>query len=247
MIGRLWTAAAGFALLQIPALADTQHLGTITMYLCDSGLDLCSNTLSSSPINLPEGPFSEQFVFDFVNTFPNVPDNVPLARAIALLQTSSGADFSSTSVMLYNSFDLPIGFNTPFAPNGTNYQARAEDLILPGTGYYVQVDGIANVDNLPLQVSVSAFDLGPSRRARVVDLGHDARRLRRARRDTHSPRAEAGHAGLTLAGSGRSGGDGALYVRRRFADAVTDRMAGHSRIRLTQGWPPRLRRRSRNG
>lgn len=131
------------------------------MYSCDGGLDLCSNTLSSSLINLPEGPFSEEFVFDFVNTLPDVPDNVPLARAIAFLETSSGADFSSTSVMLYNSFDLPIGFNTPFAPNGTNYQARAEDLILPGTGYYVQVDGIGNVDNLPLQVSVSAFDLGP--------------------------------------------------------------------------------------
>lgn len=62
--------------------------------------------------------------------------------------------------MLYDSAGQPFGFNTPFALNGGNYQAQAESLIFPGTGYYVNVSGIANAD-FPLQISVSAFDLGP--------------------------------------------------------------------------------------
>jgi hypothetical protein len=78
MIRRLLMAAAGLALLQTQALAGTQHIGVITMFLCDDGLDLCSNTLSSWPISLPIGPFTEDFVFDFVNNFLDVPDNVPL-------------------------------------------------------------------------------------------------------------------------------------------------------------------------
>jgi hypothetical protein len=161
MIRRLMAASAGLALLQAPAHADTQSMGVISMYLCDNGLDLCSNTLPSSPISLPLGSFDEKFVFDFVNTFPNVPDNVPLLKATVLLEPSSQGDFSSASVMLYNSIGVPIGFNTPFVQSGAGYEALAEDLILPGTGYYVEVKGISNVPGLPLDVSVNAFDLGP--------------------------------------------------------------------------------------
>jgi hypothetical protein len=79
----------------------------------------------------------------------------------AVLETSNEADFNSASVMLYDSLRVQFGFSTPFAPNGSNYQAQANDLILPGTGYYVEVKGVSNANGLPLEVSVSAFDLGP--------------------------------------------------------------------------------------
>jgi hypothetical protein len=115
----------------------------ITMFLCDGGLDLCSNTLSSSLISLPIGPFTEDFVFDFVNNFIDVPDNVPLLKGTAFLETSNPTDFSSASVMLYDSLGVQFGFSTPFAPHGSNYQAQADDLILPGTGYYVEVKGVS--------------------------------------------------------------------------------------------------------
>ena len=71
MLRRLLMACTGLALLQTQAVAGTQYIGTLTMYVCDSGEDLCSNTLTSSPINLPIGPFTEDFVFDFVNDFPD--------------------------------------------------------------------------------------------------------------------------------------------------------------------------------
>jgi PEP-CTERM motif len=160
MAHRLLAACGALVLLQTSVLADTQYIGVVSMYLCDDGLDLCSNTLPSSPVYLSPGYFSETFVFDFVNDFINVPDNVPLLKATASLGASSTADFNSASVMLYNPGGSPFGFNTPFVPNGTNYQAQAEDLIHPGAGYYVQVSGISNIDRLPLEVSVSAFDLG---------------------------------------------------------------------------------------
>jgi hypothetical protein len=59
------------------------------MYICDGGEDLCSNTLTSSPINLPPGPFTEDFVFDFVNDFPHYPDDAPcFKRLFCLKQTT---------------------------------------------------------------------------------------------------------------------------------------------------------------
>jgi hypothetical protein len=82
---RLLMACAGLALLQTQAFADSQNLGTLTMYLCDGGEDLCSNTLTSTPIILPFGPFTEDFVFDLVNDFPDVPNNFPFVRATATL------------------------------------------------------------------------------------------------------------------------------------------------------------------
>jgi hypothetical protein len=48
------------------------------------GLDLCGNTLNSAPIFLPLGLFTEDFVFDIVNDFPDVPDNVPLVKEACL-------------------------------------------------------------------------------------------------------------------------------------------------------------------
>jgi hypothetical protein len=33
--------------------------------------------------------------------------------------------------------------------------------IYPGVGYYVEVTGVSTANALPLQVSISAFDLGP--------------------------------------------------------------------------------------
>jgi PEP-CTERM motif len=161
VIRRLLAASASLALLQAQALAGTEHIGVITMFLCDDGLDLCSNTLSSSLISSPIGPFTEDFVFDFVDNFIDVPDNVPLLKGTAFLETSNPTDFSSASVMLYDYLGVQFGFSTPFAPHGSNYQAQADDLILPGTGYYVEVKGVSNANGLPLEVSVSAFDLGP--------------------------------------------------------------------------------------
>jgi hypothetical protein len=162
MLRRILAACAGLALLQTQALAGSQYLGTISMYVCDGGLDLCSNTLTSSPTDLPIGPFSENFVFDFVNDFGHVPDDVPLLKATALLETTSQEDFSSASVTLYDHSGAPFGFEIhPFVPNGDNYYAQTASLIYPGTGYYVEVSGVSNTDHLPLQVSVNAFDLGP--------------------------------------------------------------------------------------
>jgi hypothetical protein len=162
MVRRLLAGCAGFALLQTQALAGSQYIWTISMYVCDGGLDLCSNTLTSSPIDLPIGPFTEDFVFDFVNDFGHAPDDVPLLKATALLETASQEDFSSASVTLYNSSGAPFGFEIhPFVPNGDDYDAQTAALIYPGTGYYVEVSGVSNTDHLPLQVSVNAFDLGP--------------------------------------------------------------------------------------
>jgi hypothetical protein len=160
MLRRLLMACAGFALLQTQAFADTQNLGTLTMYLCDGGEDLCSNTLTSTPIILPFGPFTEDFAFDLVNDFPDVPNNFPLVKAIATLETSVQEDFSSATIMLFNSSHEPIDLNTPFVPNGPAFQAQAETIIYAGTGLYVEVSGVSNTGSLPLQVSVNAFDLG---------------------------------------------------------------------------------------
>src|SRR5271166_5410614 len=102
MFRRLAPAFAALVLLQTPALAGTEYIGIITMRLCDDGLDLCGNTLNSSLISLPLGPFTEDFVFDIVNGLPYVPDNVPLVKANASLGTSNPADFYSASIMLYN-------------------------------------------------------------------------------------------------------------------------------------------------
>lgn len=160
MVRRLLMACAGFGLLQTQAFADTQNLGTLTMYLCDDGEDLCSNTLTSTPIPLSFGPFTEDFVFSLVNDFPDVPNNFPLVRAIATLETSIQEDFSSATVMFFNSYDEPIDINTPFVPNGPAFQAQADTVIYAGTGLYVEVSGVSNAGSLPLQVSVNAFDLG---------------------------------------------------------------------------------------
>jgi PEP-CTERM motif len=160
MLRRLLMACAGLALLQTQAFADSQNLGTLTMYLCDDGEDLCSNTLTSTPVILPFGPFTEDFVFNLVNDFPDVPNNFPLVRATATLETSAQEDFSSATNMLFNSSHEPIDLNTPFAPNGSTFQAQAETIIYAGTGLYVEVSGVSNTGNLPLQVSVNAFDLG---------------------------------------------------------------------------------------
>ena len=162
MLGRLLMACTGLALLQTQAVAGTQYMGTLAMYVCDNGEDLCSNTLTSSPVDLPVGPFTEDFVFDFVNDFPHVPDDVPQLTADASLETSNQNDFSSASVTLYDPSGTPFGFeNYPFVPNGTSYNAQNAGLIYPGAGYYVEVSGISNSNNLPLEVSVRAFDLGP--------------------------------------------------------------------------------------
>jgi len=106
------------------------------------------------------GPFTEDFVFDLVNDFPEVPNNFPLVRAIATLETSIQEDFSSATVMLFNSYDEPIDINTPFVPNGPTFQAQADTVIYAGTGLYVEVSGVSNTGSLPLRVSVNAFDLG---------------------------------------------------------------------------------------
>jgi hypothetical protein len=162
MLRPLLAACAALALLQTQALAGAQYLGTIAMYVCDGGEDLCSNTLTSSPIDLPIGPFTEDFVFDFVNDFRHVPDDVPLLKATALLETSDQGDFSAASVTLHDHSGAPFGFELhPFVPNGSNYYAQNAALIYPGTGYSVEVSGVSNSPRLPLQVSVNAFDLGP--------------------------------------------------------------------------------------
>ena len=155
------------------------------------GSDLCSNTLTSSPINLPPGPFTEDFVFDFVNDFPHYPDDIPLLQAAVLLETDNQADFNSGNVQLYDSSGTPFGIEIlPFIFNGSGYDARSGGLIYPGAGYYVEVTGVSTADALPLQVSISAFDLGPIVAPKpstwtmmllgVAGLGFAARRRRRS-------------------------------------------------------------------
>jgi PEP-CTERM motif len=162
MLLRLSIVCSAFALLHTQALADSQYLGTIAMYVCDGGEDLCSNTLTSAPINLTPGPFTEDFVFDFVNNFPHYPDDVPGLQAKALLATDNSADLNSGKLQLYDSSGKPFGFEImPFIFNGSGYSARSGDLIYPGVGYYAEVTGVSSADALPLQVSISAFDLGP--------------------------------------------------------------------------------------
>src|SRR5277367_4385493 len=151
MLRRLLMACAGLALLQTQSVAATQYIGTIAMYVCDDGEDLCSNTLTSSPIGLPNGTFTEDFVFDFVNDFPHVPDDVPLLNATAFLETSNQDDFGSSSVTLHDSSGAPFGFEIhPFILGGSSFSARTAGLIYPGVGYYVEVSGVSNSDNLPL-------------------------------------------------------------------------------------------------
>jgi hypothetical protein len=162
MLLRALIACSALALMQTQALAGSQFLGTIGMYICDGGEDLCSNTLTSSPINLPPGPFTEDFVFDFVNDFPHYPDDIPLLQANVQLETDNPADFDSGNVQLYDSSGMPFGFEIlPFIFNGSGYNARSGGLIYSGVGYYVEVTGVSSAEALPLQVSISAFDLGP--------------------------------------------------------------------------------------
>ena len=161
MLRRSLMACAGLALLQTHSVAGTQYLGTITMYICDEGQDLCSNTLTSSPIVLPTGPFTEDFVFDFVNDSPDTPNDVPSLVVKTNIEPSNPLDFSPGSVMLYDSSGSPYGFeDIPFVYNGTGYFSQTVSAQYPGTGYYVEVTGISNTDNLPLEVSLNAFDLG---------------------------------------------------------------------------------------
>lgn len=97
-----------------------------------------------------------------MNKFPHFPDDVPLLTATAFLETLNQDDFSSASVTLYDSSGAQFGFeNYPFGQNGTIYNAQNISAIYPGAGYTVEVTGVSNIDNLPLEVSVRAFDLGP--------------------------------------------------------------------------------------
>jgi hypothetical protein len=199
MLLRALIACSALALLQTQSLAGSQFLGTIGMYICDGGEDLCSNTLTSSPINLPPGPFTEDFVFDFVNDFPHYPDDIPLLQAAVQLETDNSADLNSGKVQLYDSSGTPFGFEIlPFIFNGSGYNARSGGLNYPGVGYYVEVTGVSSADALPLQVSISAFDLGPIIAPEpstwtmmllgVAGLGVVARRRRRSTlvpRDAH--------------------------------------------------------------
>ncbi len=161
MLIRLLMACVGLALLHTQALADSQYLGTISMYLCDGGEDLCSNTLTSSPVNVPLGSFTEDFAFDLVSDFTNYPDDVPDLQAMVTLETDNQADFNPGNVQLYDSLGAPFGYAIfPFVFSGSGYVARTDGLLYPGLGYYVEVTGVSTVDDLPLQVSIHAFDLG---------------------------------------------------------------------------------------
>src|ERR1700733_13222732 len=102
MLLRALIACSALALMQTHALAGSQFLGKVGMYICDGGEDLCSNTLTSSPINLPPGQFTEDFVCDFVNNFPHYPDDIPLLQASVQLETDNPADFDSGKAQLYD-------------------------------------------------------------------------------------------------------------------------------------------------
>jgi PEP-CTERM motif len=192
MLRHLFAVSVGLALLQTQAFADPQYLGTITMYICDDGEDLCSNTLTSSQTFLPPGPFVEDFLFDFLNDSPPTPNDVPLLQVKANIEPSDSMDLIPGNVMLYDSSGMPLGFeDIPFVYDGIGYFAQTESLMYPGTGYYVEVTGISNTANLPLQISLNAFDLGgpsglpePSTWAMMLlgmtGLGFAARRRKRS-------------------------------------------------------------------
>ena len=132
MLRRLLMACAGLALLQTQAVAGTQYLGTITMYICDDGEDLCSNTLTSSPVILPNGAFTEDFVFDFVNDSPDTPNDVPLLRATAFLETLDPADFNSATVTLYDLPERRLGLKIiPLYQTGAITMLRTAPLYIP--------------------------------------------------------------------------------------------------------------------
>jgi PEP-CTERM motif len=126
-----------------------------------------------------------------VNDFPHYPDDIPLVQAAVLLETDNQADFNSGNVQLYDSSGTPFGIEIlPFIFNESGYNARSGGLIYPGVGYYVEVTGVSTADALPLQVSISAFDLGPIIAPEpstwtmmllgVAGLGFAARRRRRS-------------------------------------------------------------------
>jgi hypothetical protein len=193
MLSRLLITCVGLALLHTQALADSQYLGAIIMYLCDGGEDLCGNTLVSSSINLPSGPFTEDLVFDMVNEFMNYPDDLPALQTTVQIETDNPADFIPGNVQLYNPYGTQVGYpELPFVFIGSGYIARNNDLIYPGAGYTVEVTGVSTADALPLQVTIKAFDLGgpsglpePSTWALmllgVAGLGFVARRRKSAR------------------------------------------------------------------
>jgi hypothetical protein len=192
MLRHIIVACVGLALYPTQAFADPQYLGTITMYICDDGEDLCSNTLTSAQVLLPPGPFVEDFIFDFVNDSPPTPNDVPALQVKANIEPSDSMDFTPGSVVLYDSSGTQLGFpEFPFVYNGNGYFAQTDSLMYPGTGYYVEVTGISNAANLPLQISLNAFDLGgpsglpePSTWAMMLlgmaGLGFAARRRKRS-------------------------------------------------------------------
>ncbi len=154
----LIAAAAGFALLPTPALADSHYIGAISMYLCDGGEDLCSSGLIFDyVINGLRGPFSADFTFDVVSHFPNIPDNWPLVKS-AVTVGSSESDYDHVSVSFRDPDGHAIGMTRP---SGSPNEFIQWALTPYATGYDIEVSGVSLVAALRVQGSFSAFDLGP--------------------------------------------------------------------------------------
>ena len=154
MLRRFSAAFAGLALFSTAALASSQYIGQISMYLCDGGEDLCSKGLEFNYTVQTPGAFKEDFVFDVVSGLPNVNANWPLVKSVTTIG-SSEYQFDSASVALYGPFVVETS-----PPSQAPNQFENWALTPYADGYYLQISGNSLVNNLSVQGSLSAFDLG---------------------------------------------------------------------------------------
>ncbi len=157
MTRRCLSAVGGLALLATPAVAGTHDIGKVSMYLCDNGLDLCSDGLNFDyNITLGPGPFSEIFLFDVVSPYINVPDNWPLVKTNVFLGYSAADFYGSDVVFYYPTGGVGIALPSPSPNEFINWAVTPY-----ATGYSLEATGYSNVASLSVQGSLSAFDLGP--------------------------------------------------------------------------------------
>jgi hypothetical protein len=160
-------ALVSAALLPTSSMAGAYDVGAIRMYICDSGEDLCGNTLKTPVIYLPSGQFAEDIVFSLWNPLPYDPiDNTPLLSAVVYAIYPNSSDLNITSIALHESTGVLLGavggrHGLPDAYPGWNTVDEVGALIYRASGDYLEIKGVASGGGVALGVSLSAFDLGP--------------------------------------------------------------------------------------